>query len=176
MRDVEVDTNHQAATTHVLDMRLCLLEFLQLCNKVFACFVGIFDDVFLFEHIEHGEGCSASQMVAAERCAQLSVDGLEVGRDEYGAHGETVSDSFRNGNDVRLDAEPLVGEELTATSVAALYFVANQRYTEAFAGVCQVLGELWCSHLDATDTLNTLQDDGSDASTRHLAHPRLNVV
>ena len=77
--NVEVDTYHQAATTHLKDMGLGLLQFLELANEILAHLMGIVDKMFLVEHIEHGEGCGASQMVAAEGGSELSLDRNEAG-------------------------------------------------------------------------------------------------
>ena len=115
-------------------------------------------------------------MVATKCGAQLSVDGLEIGRYQHGTHREAVGNTLCHGDDIGFDAQPLVGKELTRTTIATLYLVANQRHTEAFAGVGQVLGKLRRRHLNASDTLDALQDDGTDAATRHLTYPRLDVV
>ena len=69
-----------------------------------------------------------------------------------------------------------MGEELTATAIAALYLVAYQRGAITLAGVGQILGKLRRGHLDATDALYALQDDGSDTAARQFAYPRLDVV
>lgn len=79
VENVEVDSYHQAATTHLKDMGLGLLQFLELANEILAHLMGIVDEVLLVEHIEHGEGCGASQMVAAEGGSELSLDRNEAG-------------------------------------------------------------------------------------------------
>ena len=172
--DVEFNTNHEAASANVLDM--WAVNLLDLLHQVVANLAGVFYQILLFEHVEYGQCSSTCQMVAAKRSAQLSVDGLEVGTDEYGTHGESVGDALSHRDDVGLDAQPLVGKELSASSVTALYLVANQRSTKTLAGISQLLGEIGGSHLDSTYTLDAFQDDRCHTTTRQFANPRLNVV
>ena len=115
-------------------------------------------------------------MVAAKRRSQLSVDGLEVGAYQYTTHGESVGNTLGNGDDIGLDAQPLVGKELTRTTVSALYLVAYQRSTIALAGVCQILCKLRSGHLDAAHALDAFQDDGCHTTARQFAHPWLYIV
>ena len=109
-------------------------------------------------------------MVAAERGAELSVDGFELGRNEYSAHREAVADAFGYSDDVGAYAEPLVGEEATAASVAALYLVADKHCSVLLAELMQALGKLGCGQLDAANALNALQDDSA-----HVALAQLNL-
>ena len=94
----------------------------------------------VLEHVEYGQCSSTSQVVATKCGSQLTIDGFEVGTDEYGTHGESVGNTLSHRDDVGLNAQPLVGKELSASSVTALYLVANQRGTKALAGVSQLLG------------------------------------
>ena len=70
-------------------------------------------------NVEHGKGCCTRQMVTAKGCAELSVFGLEVGRDKYGTHGEAVTYAFGYGDKVGTYADPLMSKELARTAVAA---------------------------------------------------------
>ena len=117
--------------------------------------------MLLFEHVEHGQCSSTGEVIATKRSAQLSIDGLELRRNQHTAHRETVGDALGDGDDVRTDIEPLVGEELTAAPVAALDLVADQDRAILLAGCCQTLGKLLGGELDAAHTLNALQDDGT---------------
>ena len=115
-------------------------------------------------------------MITTKGGAQLSVDGLKLWRNQYSAHGETIGNALGHGDDVRLDAQPLVSKELSASSVAALDLVADQHGTIALTGIGQSLCELRRSHLDTAHTLDALQDDGCNTSLRQLANPGLEVV
>ena len=70
-------------------------------------------------------------MVAAKGSAELSVFRFEVGGDEHCSHGESVANALGACDDIWTDVEPLVCEELAATSVAALYLVAD-KYCSVF--------------------------------------------
>ena len=157
--DVEIDTDHQSTATNIYDMLLRLLQLLQLGNQVFANLMGILHKIFLFEDVEHGQCCCTGQMIASESGAQLSVDGLELRRDQHAAHRETVGDTLGYRDDVGTNAQPLVGEELTAAAVTTLDLIANQDRTVFLAGSCQALGKLGRSQFDAAHTLNALQGD-----------------
>ena len=69
-----------------------------------------------------------------------------------------------------------MSEELAASAVAALDFVADQHSTVALAGVCQSLGKLRRGHLYAAHTLDTLEDNGSHTTLGQLANPWLEIV
>lgn len=129
VRYVEVDTYHEAAATHLLDVRLLGLKFLQFGYKIFACLMRIVYKMLALHNIKHGKSSSTRQMVTTKGCAELSVFGLEVGRDKYGTHGEAIAYAFSHGDKVGTYAEPLMREELARTAVAALYLVAYQNST-----------------------------------------------
>ena len=162
MRTIQVDTYHQTATPHIL--YLVTLDLLQLLYQVAAYLACVFHEMFLFENVEYGQRSSTGQVVAAKCSTQLSVYRLEFRRNQYGTHRESVGNTFRYRDDVWLDVQPLMGKELTATAVSALYLVANQRNAKALAGICQILGKLRSCHLDAADALDALQDDGTDTT------------
>ena len=69
-----------------------------------------------------------------------------------------------------------MSEELAASAVAALDFIADQHSTVALAGVCQSLGKLRRSHLYAAHTLDTFEDNGSHTTLGQLANPWLEIV
>ena len=120
--------------------------------------MGILHEVFCLEHVEHGQRSRTSQMVAAKGGTQLSIDGLELWCDQYGSHRESVGDALGHGDDVGTDAQPLVSEELTASSVAALDLVADQDRAVLLAGSGQSLCKLLSREFDAAHTLDALQD------------------
>ena len=115
-------------------------------------------------------------MIATEWGAELSVNGLEVGRDEQAGHREAVTDAFGNGDEVGLDAKPLVCEELSRTAVAALYLVADKDGAVALAGGSKTLRKLRCRHLYAADALYALYDDGAHIALVQLFLPCGEVV
>ena len=115
-------------------------------------------------------------MIAAEGRTQLSVDGLERRTDQHGSHREAVGDALGHGDDIRTDVEPLVSEELTASSVATLYLVADQDRPILLAGSSQTLGKFLCGEFDAAHALDTLQNYSTDITLCQLRLPRRQVV
>ena len=176
MRDVEVDADHQSTATYINDMLLCLLEFLQLLYQVGTYDIGILHQFLLLEHIEHGQCCSAGQMITSEGGAQLSIHGLELWCNQHGSHRETIGDTLGHSDDVRTDVEPLVSEELTASSVATLYLVADQDGAVLLTGSSQTLGKLLRGEFDATHTLDALQDHSTDIAFRQFCLPGGQIV
>ncbi len=134
MRHVKLYAYHHATSAHVNDMAVMLLHFLEFANKILAHLMRILNEMLALDDIENGKSGCASQMVATERCAEHAIDGFELGRDNHGTHRETVADALGAGDDVGTNAEPLVGEELAATSVAALYLVADEHRAVLLAG------------------------------------------
>ena len=161
---IQFDADHQTATAHLLDVRAA--DVSDTLHQVVTYDTGILHQSLFLEHIEYGEGGSAGQVIATKGGSQLSIDGLELWRDQHSAHGETIGDTLGHGDDVWLDAQPLVSEELSASSVAALDFIADQHGTIALTGIGQSLSELRRSHLNAAHTLDTLQNNGCYASLR----------
>ena len=155
---VELEADHQAAAAYVLDLG----QFLQLVQQVGTYTGGILDQVFLLHDVEHGQGGRAGQVVTSEGGAQLAVDGCEHGADEHAGHGEAVADALGHGDDVGTDALVLVGEELAATSVAALYLVEDEHRARLRAGLTEGVHEFVGGQLDAAYTLDAFDDDGAD--------------
>ena len=174
MRHVEVDANHQTATTDVLNV--WTVYFLQLLHQVSPDLVGVIHQSFLFKDIEDGQCCCAGQVVAAKRGAQLSIDGLEVGGYQHACHWETVGDALGHGDDVRTDVKPLVGKEPSATTVATLYLVTYQDSAILLAQLLQPLGKLLGGQLDAAHTLDALQNDGADVAFLQFVLPGCQIV
>ena len=115
-------------------------------------------------------------MVATECGAELTVNGLEVGRNQYTGHWESVSYTLCHGNHVGAYAEPLVGEESSGTAVAALYLVAYKYRSVLLASLLQALREFRCGQFNASDTLHTLEDYSADIAFSKLRLPCLEVI
>lgn len=176
MRHVEVDTYHEATATHLLDVRLLGLKFLQFGYKIFACLMRIVYKMLALHNIEHGKSCCTRQMVTAKCCSELSVFGFEVGRDKYGTHGEAVAYAFGHGDKIGTYAEPLMSKELARTAVTTLYLVAYQHSTVFLACCLKSLGKLLSGELYAAHTLYALNDAGADIALSQFALPCLKVV
>ena len=140
MRHVKLYAYHHATSAHVDDMAVMLLHLLEFANKILAHLMRILYEMLVLHDVEHGESSCASQMVAAERSAEHAIDWFELGRDNHGTHWETIADTLGAGDDVGTNAEPLVGEELATTSVAALYLIADEHRAILLAGCLQTLG------------------------------------
>ena len=138
--------------------------------------MGILHQVFCLEHVEHGQRSCTCQMVAAKGGTKLSIDGLELWCDQYGSHRETVGDALGHGDDVGTDAQPLVSEELTASTIAALDLVADQDCAVLLTGSSQSLGELWGREFDAAHTLDALQDHSTHITLCQFSLPGGQVV
>ena len=82
VRDVQLYADHQTAATHFYDVLLGLLHLLQFLYEIRAHFVGVLYEVLALHHVEHCKGGGARQVVAAEGSAELTVDSLELWRDE----------------------------------------------------------------------------------------------
>ncbi len=176
VRNVEHHADHQAAATHFGDMGLGLLQLAKLLDEVFAHLMRIVYQVLVLVHVEHGQGGGAAEMVASEGGAQLPVDWFEVGRDEQSAHGIAVGNALGHGDEVGLDAQPLVGKELSAAPVATLYLVSDEYRAVFLAGGGKPLGKLGGGHHASADALDTLQDHGANVTLGQFALPRLKVV
>ena len=157
-------------------MAVMLLHLLEFANKILAHLMRILYEMLVLHDVEHGESSCASQMVAAERSAEHAIDWFELGRDNHGTHWETIADTLGAGDDVGTNAEPLVGEELATTSVAALYLIADEHRAILLAGCLQTLGKLLIDHTYAANTLYALDDASGNVALGKLALPCLKVV
>ena len=90
--------------------------------------------VLLLENIKNSKSCCTCQVVATESCTQLTIYRSKLWRNQHATHRETVTDTLGYGDEVRLDAQPLVSEELTASAITALDFIANQESAVLLAG------------------------------------------
>ena len=115
-------------------------------------------------------------MVSSKGGSELSVGGLKLGRDEYATHGEAVANAFGYGNDVGTDAQPLVGKKLSATSVSALYLIANECGSVFPAGCQQPLGKFGSGKVNASHALNTFDDAGTHVTLCQFGFPCSQVV
>ena len=176
MRYVELDTNHQSASANINDMLFRLLQFLKLVEKIITHLTSVLHEILLLHNVDNSQGSSASQMIATEGGAQLSVFGFEVGRDEYGAHRESVAYTLGACDDVGTDVEPLMGKELTATAISALYLVAYQYGSVFLAESLQSLCKLGSGKSDAANTLNTFDDTSTYIALCQFLLPCLDVV
>ena len=115
-------------------------------------------------------------MVAAKGGTKLAEDRLELGRDKQGGHGEAVGYALGHGDDVGTDVEPLVGKELAAAAIAALYLIADEHRVGGVAELAQPLHKLRTGHANTSHALDTLDDDGAHITLLYLTAPRLQVV
>ena len=134
VRNIEYGSYHQATTTYLKNVAVALLQLLQLLDEVFAYYVCILHYVLLLEDIENGESGCTSQVVATECRTQLTIYRLDFWGNQHATHWETATDTLCHGDEVWLDAEPLVSEELTASTITALDFIANQEGAVFLAG------------------------------------------
>ena len=140
--DVEHGSYHQATSTNLCDVTVALLEFLQLLDEIFAYLMRILHQMLLLEDIKHSESCCTSEVIATEGCTELTIYRLELRGNQHASHRETIADTLSHSDEVGLDAEPLVSEELTASAVAALDFIADEEGAIFLAGCLQALCKL----------------------------------
>ncbi len=176
VRNIEYGSYHQATATNLCDMAVALLQLLQLLDEVFAYYVCILHYVLLLEDIENGESGCTSQVVATECRTQLTIYRLDFWGNQHATHWETATDTLCHGDEVWLDAEPLVSEELTGTTVTALDFIADEVGTVFLAGSLQTLCELWSYHVATTYALNRLDDASTNIAFGKFLLPSLQVV
>ena len=134
VRNVEYGAYHQATATNLCDMAVALLQFFQLGNEIFTNLMRILYQVLLLKYIENSKSGSTCQVVATEGSTQLTIYRCKLWRNQYTTHRETIADTFGYGDEVWLDAQPLVSKELTASTITALDFIANQESAVFLAG------------------------------------------
>ena len=147
-------------------MAVALLQFLQLGDEIFANLMCILYQVLLLEYIENGESGSTCQMVATEGSTQLTIYRCKFWRNQHTAHRETIADTLGYGDEIWLDAQPLVSEELTASTITALDFIADEDSAVFLAGCLQTLSKLRSYHVATTYALNRLNSQIGRASCR----------
>ena len=138
--------------------------------------MSVLYETLIFENIEYGQSSSTGQMIATERSAQLSIDGFEVRSDQHATHRKAIGNTLCHCDDIRTDAQPLMGEELSATAIAALYLVANQHGAVFLAGSSQSLCKFGRGHLDAAHALDTLQDDSAYIALSQFSLPCWKII
>ena len=134
VRNIEYGAYHQAPATNLCDVTVALLQLLQLGDEIFSNLMRILYQVLFLENIENGESCCTCQVVATEGSSQLTIYRCKLRRNQYATHRETIADTFGYGDEVWLDAQPLVSKELTASTITALDFFANQESAVFLAG------------------------------------------
>lgn len=134
VRNVEYGAYHQTTATNFCDVAVALLQLLQLGDEIFANLMRILYQVLLLEDIENGESGSTCQMVATKGSTQLTIYRSKLWRNQYATHREAIADTLGYGDEVWLDAQPLVSKELTASTITALDFIANQEGAVFLAG------------------------------------------
>ncbi len=174
VRNVEFHTNHQTTSTNIHHVRK--MSFLEALDEVVAHFGCVLHKVLAFHHVEYGKSCCTSEVVASEGGTQLSIDRLELWRDEHGSHWETVGNAFGYGDDVGFHIEILMCEEFSTSAIATLDFVADKDSVVIVADSAESLKEFRADHADATDTLNALDDAGTHIALLNLCRPSSEVV
>ena len=176
VRCIEDQADHQATPTNFKDMTVRLLKLTQLVDEISSNLIGILHKMLLLEDIEHCKSCSTSEMVASERCTELSDDRWESGRDKHGSHRQAIGNTLGHGDKIRLDSEPLMGKELTATTIATLDLIADQHGTIFLASLGQTLGKLRRSHDTTAYTLDTFENHSTDIAFSEFFLPRFEII
>ena len=115
-------------------------------------------------------------MVTAKGGTKLAEDGLKLGRDKQGGHGEAVGYALGHSDEVGTNTQVLMGEKLTATAIAALYLITDEHRVGGVAELAQPLHKLRTGHANTSHALDTLDDDGAHIALLNLTAPRLQVV
>jgi hypothetical protein len=168
----EFNTDHQSASTHLLDAR----KLVKLLKQIGADLRGIVHQMLLLHDVEHCNCTGASQMVAAERCAQHAIDRLEHRTDQHGAHREAIGDAFGHRDQIGTDAGMLMGKELAASAVSALYLIENQDSLVTRTEIAQLAHEVVGRELYAANTLNAFDDDARYIALLQLVLDSLRIV
>lgn len=175
--DIEFDANHEATTTYINDVTAtCSLDLLELRDEIITYLSCILNKVLLLDDVQYSKSCGTCLMVTAEGSTQLTIDRLELRRDEYTTHWETIADTLGYSDDVWLDSEVLVCEELTRTTITALDFVADEDGIVLIANLAQALEEVSLDHTDAAYTLDALEDDSTDIVLLNLLAPCVEII
>ena len=154
----QFNANHQAAAAHFPDARQQPRVF----HDIAAHVGGVFHQVFIVHHIQHGNGSGASQVVAAKRGSQHPGNSLEFRVYQYAANRKTVAHAFGGGHQVGAHTGILVREKPAAASVAALHAIQNQHRIIFVAQVAGFFEKTFAGNVDAAHTLNSLHQHGAD--------------
>ena len=176
--NVKFYANHQTLTAHIDDMGevACLHFGGEGVYEVFANLCGILYKLFLFDDIQDSQCSCTAEMIASECGAELPVYRLEFWGDKHAAHRETVADAFGNCDYIGAYIQMLVGEELAASAVATLNFVADKHGVVFVAEFTQTLKELFCDETNAANALYALDDYGTHIAFLYLLLPCGKVV
>ena len=115
-------------------------------------------------------------MVATEGCTELTIYRCKLRRNQHATHRETITYTLGYGDEVWLDAQPLVSKELTASAITALDFIADEDGAVFLAGCLQSLNKLRSYHVAATYALNSLDDTSTDIALGKFLLPSLQIV
>ena len=157
-------------------MTVALLQLLQLGDEIFANLMRILYQVLLLENIENGESGSTCQMVATEGSTQLTIYRSKLRRNQHATHREAIADTLGYGNEIWLDAQPLVSKELTASTITALDFIADEDGAVFLAGCLQALSKLRSYHVATTYALNSFDDTSTYIALGKFLLPCLQIV
>ena len=176
VRNIEYGSYHQTTATNFCDMTVALLQLLQLGDEIFTNLMRILYQVLLLENIENGESCCTCQVVATESSPQLTIYRSKLWRNQHATHRETIADTLGYGDEIWLDAQPLVSEELTASAITALDFIANQESAVFLAGCLQSLSKLRSYHVATTYALNSFDDTSTYIALGEFLLPCLQII
>ena len=115
-------------------------------------------------------------MIASERSTQHTIYGSEHGTDKQSAYGKSVSHTFGHCNNIGTNTGILMGEELSATTVARLYLIDNKHRTRFGTNVPQSAQELVIGQLYTTYPLYALDHDSTHIAGRQLATHSIYIV
>ena len=76
-------------------------------------------------------------MVATEGSTQLTIYRSKLWRNQHATHRETIADTLGYGDEVWLDAQPLVSKELTASAITALDFIEIKKVPYFLQAACK---------------------------------------
>ena len=132
--------------------------------------------VLLLKYIENSKSCCTCQVVATEGSTQLTIYRSKLRRNQHATHRETIADTLGYGDEIWLDAQPLVSKELTASAITALDFIANQDGAVFLAGCLQALSKLRSYHVATTYALDRLNDTSADIALGKFLLPSLQII
>ncbi len=129
VRRGEIERAHQSATTHVADGVKVALQLVEAVLQVRADGSGVVDKIVRLDDLEDAVEADHVDQVAAprgvdpaRRAEDVIVDLVQLLSGEDAADLRLLAER----DDIRLDAERLVGPELAGDADAALHFVKDQ--------------------------------------------------
>ena len=176
VRYVEYHAYHQSAASHLGDVAVLLLQFLESGYEILARLMGILYKMLAFEDIEHGKCCRASEVIATEGCTELPIYRLEIRRYQHATHREAAAYALGHRYEVGTDAQPLVCEKLTATAISALYLIANEECAILLAGGMESLGKLRSNHIASAYALYGFYDAGAHIALGEFLLPSTDII